>query len=99
MTSARPATLAAFSIESQDAKRLVPRTRSSHDFAATTFANLGFKSGTRIIELLVSLDSEVRIRTRCNSCELRNRDTSAANPKFARFRGNYVRELRAQKRH
>jgi hypothetical protein len=34
---------------------LVPRTRSSHDFAAGAFANFGFKSGTRIIELLVSL--------------------------------------------
>src|SRR6202008_1486381 len=33
---------------------LVPRTRSSHDFAAGTVANFGFKSGTRIIELLVS---------------------------------------------
>src|SRR5262245_61880951 len=40
--------------------RLVPRTRSSHDFAASAFANFGFKSGTRIIELLVSFDSEVR---------------------------------------
>jgi multidrug efflux system membrane fusion protein len=33
---------------------LVPRTRSSHDFAAGTVANFGFKSGTSIIELLVS---------------------------------------------
>src|SRR5262244_2665700 len=33
---------------------LVPRTRSSHDFSAGTVANFGFKSGTRIIELLVS---------------------------------------------
>jgi hypothetical protein len=32
----------------------VPRTRSSHDFSAGTLANFGFKSGTRIIELLVS---------------------------------------------
>src|SRR5437879_3289915 len=31
--------------------RLVPRTRSSHDFSAATVANFGFKSGTRIIEL------------------------------------------------
>src|SRR5690242_5663786 len=37
------------------AKPLVPRTRSSHDFAAGTVANFGFKSGTRIIDLLVSL--------------------------------------------
>src|ERR1700681_1355807 len=34
--------------------QLVPRTRSSHDFSARTVANFGFKSGTRIIELLVS---------------------------------------------
>ena len=33
---------------------LVPRTRSSHDLAAGTVANFGFKSGTRIIDLLVS---------------------------------------------
>src|SRR5215468_2081187 len=33
---------------------LVPRTRSSHSFAANEVANFGFKSGTRIIELLVS---------------------------------------------
>src|SRR5262249_47473107 len=30
-------------------RALVPRTRSSHDFAADTLANFGFKSGTRII--------------------------------------------------
>jgi hypothetical protein len=29
-------------------------------FAASPIANFGFKSGTRIIELLVSFDSEVR---------------------------------------
>src|SRR5690348_7700823 len=34
---------------------LVPRTRSSHDLSASPFANFGFKRGTRIIELLVSL--------------------------------------------
>src|SRR5262249_36160187 len=33
---------------------LVPRTRSSHHIAAGTVANFGFKSGTRIIKLLVS---------------------------------------------
>src|ERR1051326_2944573 len=33
---------------------LVPRTRSSHHIAAGTGANFGFKSGTRIIALLVS---------------------------------------------
>ena len=36
------------------ASLLVPRTRSSHDFAAGTFANFGFKSGARIIGWLVS---------------------------------------------
>src|SRR5690348_16626186 len=36
------------------APRLVPRTRSSHDFAAGRVANFGFKSGTGIIDLLVS---------------------------------------------
>jgi hypothetical protein len=40
----------------------VPRTRSSHTVAASPIANFGFKSGTRIIELLVSLGSEVRMR-------------------------------------
>src|ERR1700756_670839 len=35
-------------------KARVPRTRSSRDLAAGTVANFGFKSGTRIIELLVS---------------------------------------------
>src|SRR5215467_9297247 len=34
---------------------LVPRTRSSHSRAASPIANFGFKRGTRIIELLVSL--------------------------------------------
>jgi hypothetical protein len=40
----------------------VPRTRSSHNIAASAVANFGFKSDTRIIDLLVSFDSEVRIR-------------------------------------
>jgi drug/metabolite transporter (DMT)-like permease len=34
--------------------RLVPRTRSSHGIAASTVANFGFKSGTRIIKFRVS---------------------------------------------
>jgi hypothetical protein len=34
---------------------LVPRTRSSHILAASSFANFGFIRGTRIIKLLVSL--------------------------------------------
>src|SRR5689334_17894504 len=33
---------------------LVPRTRSSHTLRGESYANFGFKSGTRIIELLVS---------------------------------------------
>jgi hypothetical protein len=40
---------------------LVPRRRSSHNIAASAVANFGFKSGTRIIGLLVSFESEVRI--------------------------------------
>src|SRR6266851_261330 len=36
-------------------RKLVPRTRSSHIRAASPIANFGFKRGTRIIELLVSL--------------------------------------------
>src|SRR5262249_7098762 len=40
---------------------LVPRTRSSPGVAARSVANFGFKSGTRIIDLLVSFDSEVRL--------------------------------------
>ena len=40
---------------------LVPRTRSSHNFAKSSDANFGFKSGTTGMELLVSfIDSEVR---------------------------------------
>src|SRR5215472_19021545 len=38
----------------QSALIVVPRTRSPHDFSTGTVANFGFKSGTRIIELLVS---------------------------------------------
>src|SRR5712691_11785197 len=64
-------------LQSSQIPRLVPRTRSSHDLAARVFANFGFKSGTRIIGLLVSLDSEVRFERAASSGELRNRDTSA----------------------
>src|SRR5262245_12843480 len=39
---------------------------------------LRVQSGTRIIELLVSCDSEVRYERAANSGELRNRDTSCA---------------------
>src|SRR5215471_21794121 len=38
-----------------DCHVLVPRTRSSHTLAANPIANFGFKRGTRIIVLLVSL--------------------------------------------
>ncbi len=44
---------------------LVPRTRSSPNIAAGDVANFGFKSGTRIIDLLVSFDSEVRLGACC----------------------------------
>src|SRR5262245_44563392 len=55
---------------------LVPRTRNSHDFAAGTVANFGFKSGTRIIMLLVSFRSRSSLRGCGKCCELRDRDTS-----------------------
>src|SRR5712675_552148 len=42
----------------------VPRTRSSHQFSAGTVANFGFKSGTRIIELLVSFRFRSSLRDR-----------------------------------
>src|ERR1700716_1060715 len=50
-----------------DKHALVPRTRSSHDFTAGTVANFGFKSGTRIIMLLVSFRfrSSLRGRREC----------------------------------
>src|ERR1700756_3434653 len=40
---------------------LVPRTRSSHHNCRESGCELRVQSGTRIIELLVSFDSEVRI--------------------------------------
>src|SRR5262249_9843542 len=40
---------------------LVPRTRSSHDNCRESDCELRVQSGTRIIDLLVSFDSEVRI--------------------------------------
>lgn len=46
---------------------LVPRTRSSHDFSASTVANFGFKSGTRIIQLLVSFRFRSSLRGRCEN--------------------------------
>src|SRR6185312_1113615 len=79
---------------------LVPRTRSSHKFAELSDANFGFKGG-------ISKDTfaSVRIRFRssyewaANAYELRNRDTSAANPKFAQVCGALGCELRVQRRH
>src|SRR5215472_7837289 len=54
---------------------LVPRTRSSHHNCRESDCELWVQSGTRIIDLLVSFDSEVRFGARGNSGELRNRDT------------------------
>jgi succinate dehydrogenase/fumarate reductase flavoprotein subunit len=44
----------------QELPRLVPRTRSSHHNCRESDCELRVQSGTRIIELLVSFDSEVR---------------------------------------
>src|ERR1700724_2374443 len=41
---------------------LVPRTRSSHHNCRESDCELRVQSGTRIIDLLVSFDSEVRLR-------------------------------------
>ena len=49
-------------------RQLVPRTRSSHSIAAKFGCELRVQSGTRIIELRVSFDSEVRIRA-CRKVE------------------------------
>src|SRR5215468_4847771 len=54
--------------------RLVPRTRSSHHNCRESECELRVQSGTRIIELLVSFDSQVRYARAANSGELRNRD-------------------------
>src|SRR6266702_3469749 len=59
----------------------------------------GFRSGTTRIELLVSLSIPKFVRAPANAYELRNRDTSAANPKFAQVCGALGCELRVQKRH
>src|SRR5262249_44052527 len=45
--------------------RLVPRTRSSHTICCWFDGELGVQRGTRIIELLVVLDSEVRKSACC----------------------------------
>src|SRR5207302_1025547 len=57
---------------------LVPRTRSSHHNCRESGCELRVQSGTRIIKLLVSFDSEVRIGRAARLGELRNRDTSRA---------------------
>src|ERR1700751_2241900 len=46
------------------AQGLVPRTRSSHHTCRESGCELRVQSGTRIIELLVPFDSEVRSRAR-----------------------------------
>src|SRR5262249_56354201 len=48
-------------------RRLVPRTRSSHYNCGESDCELRVQSGTRIIELLVSFDSEVRYGTCCKT--------------------------------
>src|SRR6266566_10166184 len=55
---------------------LVPRTQSSHYNCRQSGCELRVQSGTRIIELLVSFDSEVRYGACGKLGELRNRDTS-----------------------
>src|ERR1043166_14482 len=55
---------------------IVPRTRSSHHNCRSSGCELRVQSGTRIIELLVSFASEVRIGRAASAGELRNRDTS-----------------------
>src|SRR5215813_4963839 len=57
---------------------LVPRTRSSHHNCRESDCELRVQSGTRIIDLLVSYDSEVRIEGAARAGELRNRDTGVA---------------------
>src|SRR5438128_9389435 len=66
------------------AAALVPRTRSSHTRAARPIANFGFKRGTRIIYLPVCLLIP-KFASECAAsvCELRNRDTSRVQPRFA----------------
>src|ERR1700756_2144099 len=66
-------------------RELVPRTRSSHHNCRESECELRVQSGTRIIKLLVSFDSEVRIGRAARLGELRNRDTSPAS-ETGRFR-------------
>src|SRR5215831_17455089 len=55
---------------------LVPRTRSSHNVAASLIANFGFKRGTRSIDIAsVPLVPKFASAPAAMLCELRNRDT------------------------
>src|ERR1051325_552542 len=76
MTTQAADRIAAKSLRVRMRPSLVPRIRSSHDFAVGAVANFGFKGGTRIIMLAsVLFDSEVRPESAANACDLRNRDT------------------------
>src|SRR5215813_5842399 len=68
--------LDAYASSPQPQFALVPRTRSLHHNCRESDCELRVQSGTRIIELLVSFDSEVRIGRAARLGELRNRDTS-----------------------
>jgi hypothetical protein len=60
-----PAPLEAGIPEREAENTLVLRTRSSHHNCRESGYELRVQSGTRIIELLVSFDSEVRIGAGC----------------------------------
>src|SRR5215471_9403915 len=66
---------------------LVPRTRSSHKFSEPPMRTSGSKTALASEHLLVSLSIPKFVRACRNAYELRNRDTSAANPKFAQVFG------------
>src|ERR1043166_3244432 len=80
-----PRTNAALTVATKYVERLmrspalVPRTRSSHYNFRKSGCELRVQSGTRIIDWLVSFDSEVRIGRAERSGELRNPDTSAGD--------------------
>src|SRR5579872_4475811 len=63
---------------------LVPRTRSSDGVSEPLMRTSGSKAALERKQLLVSLSIPKFVRTCRNADELRNRDTSAANPKFGR---------------
>src|SRR5436305_5285814 len=67
-----------------EAAHLVPRTRSSRISCREFDRELRVQRGTRIIELLVVLDSEVRKRgCRTNDANFGNRTTSSRRHEFA----------------